>query len=403
MEKRIICVGIDVSKSKFDCAVADWKGKIVFGSKEYAQDRDGFISMKNDVEEVATELHADILLGCESTGIYHLSLVEFCNDNKMSIRVFNALELKKYHRSKIRRDRNDPIDAKTIAKGLVIESDFPDGIEISPEVKTLRELTRIRTRISNLSVLCKTRITRNLDVICRGYVNCFADIMCPSSIALIKKCVQLTKPFQRTERDLAEILKEARHPEPVEKAKEIQAVFDKAVIPKGLLEPYVIEIKVLLDQHELYQEQLEKLEERIERLVENLDTPVKTINGIGKVNAGIILGEIGSINRFSNVDELVAFAGLDASVRESGQYEAQTRHISKRGSPYLRSALYMSAVSAMKCNPVCKAFADRLKKKDKKKKVIIVAVSRELLTIIYSVLKNNRPFSVPKYIEATVI
>jgi transposase len=401
MNMKHLFVGIDISKDKFDAAICDWKGRSVFGPKEYAQDQTGMEQLKTDIEIYSKEMRTDILLGCESTGIYHLPLVEFCDRNGLKIRVFNAIELKKYHKSRVRKTRNDSIDAMTIAKAMVIEGDFPDEFKISPEVKTLRQLTRVRTRIADQISTIKRRIDKDLDIICRGYTKLFSNIMYPSSIAVMKKCIQLTRPFDRSENELSEILKVARHPDPAGKAKEIRAVFDKAVIPDGYLESCVLEIKFLIQQYELLSEQKEALEERIVRLVSNFNTQIMTINGIGETNAGIILGEIGSIEKFDDVDELVAFSGLDPSVHDSGNFHSVSKHISKRGSPYLRTAMYLSAVSAIRCNPVCKAFAERLKNKGKKNKVIIVAVARKLLTIVYSVLKNNKPFFVPKSIVIT--
>ncbi|MCI0480825.1 MAG: transposase, partial [Candidatus Dadabacteria bacterium] len=184
----------------------------------------------------------------------------------------------------------------------------------------------------------------------------------------------------------------------IDKARELKETFQKAIKPAGYLEPCVLEIRQQIQKYELLAEQEKALDERIERLVKELESPILTIDGIAETNGGIILGEIGSIERFDNVEELIAFAGLDPAIHDSGNFQSTNLHISKRGSPYLRSALYMSALVAMRCNPVCKAFADRLRSRGKKNKVIIVAVARKLLTIVYSVLKNNRPFFVPRSI-----
>jgi transposase len=370
-------------------------------TKEYFPNKDGLNGLLMDVETLACQTKANVIIGCESTGIYHLPLVEFFDKKKLDLKVFNGLELRKYHGSKIRKTRNDPIDADTIARALVIENIIPDNAKIPKDVKNLRELTRIKGRIVEYIGRCKVRIKRDMDIIARGYSRCFKNILGRSSTTILKSCVQLTKPFDRSEEDIFKMLKKVRYSKAKEKAREIKAIFENSVRPEGVFEACVIEIRCLIQQYELMTEQVEKIDKRIERLVEKMGTPILSINGIGKTGAGIILGEIGSVDRFKTVDSLVAYAGLDPSVKKSGQYESSNRKISKRGSPYLRRALYNSAVVAMTRNPVCKAFAQRLKAKGKKPRVVIVAVARKLLTIVYSVLKNNRKFYVPKGLQNT--
>ena len=394
-----IFVGIDVSKHKLDCAFRDWKNRELRAPSSYFPNREGLEEMRNDIENLARMTRANVIMGCESTGIYHIPLREFCDKEDLVLRVFNGLELRKYHGSRIRKTRNDPIDADTIARALVVENEIPDRVDIPKELKTLRELARVKHRLVENIALNKIRVRRDMDIIARGYSRCFKHILSAGSMAVLKSSVQLTRPFNKSEKELEKVLRKARHPRAAEKAKEIKAVFDNAIRPEGTLEAVIIEIRNLIKQYELMAAQLVKIEKRIAYLVEKSKTPILSIPGIGKTGAGIILGEIGNIERFKTVDSLVAYAGLDPSVKASGQYESQNRRISKRGSPYMRFALYNSAIIAMRHNPVCKAFAERLKAKGKKPRVVIVAVARKLLTIVYSVLKNNKEFYVPKGLQ----
>ena len=112
---------------------------------------------------------------------------------------------------------------------------------------------------------------------------------------------------------------------------------------------------------------------------------------------GILIGELGNLKRFRSADQATAFAGLDVVVRQSGKYE-HMGHISKRGSPNLREALYRAALPASQYNPVCKQLYQRLRAKGKHHKVAMVAVARKLLHIAYSVETKNREFYVPNHI-----
>lgn len=114
---------------------------------------------------------------------------------------------------------------------------------------------------------------------------------------------------------------------------------------------------------------------------------------MGEVLAGVILGEIGDIQRFSDKRKLVAQAGLDASVKESGQFKGTRNHISKRGSPYLRKAIWQASVVSLRFNPKLKEFYQKKLKEGKAPKAAVGAVARRLTHFIYAVLKTNQDYN----------
>lgn len=127
---------------------------------------------------------------------------------------------------------------------------------------------------------------------------------------------------------------------------------------------------MLIEQISFIQNQVLDVEKEIEILLEKLNSPITTIPGIGSVNAATILGEIGDIKRFSNLSKLVAYAGLDSSISQSGEFESTSNHMTKRGSPYLRHALYQSALRAEFCDSVFSAYYQKKKKKSVKESII---------------------------------
>lgn len=129
-------------------------------------------------------------------------------------------------------------------------------------------------------------------------------------------------------------------------------------------------------------------------LLEKINSPITTIPGVGDVTAATILGEIGDINRFSNASKLVAYAVIDASVSQSGEYESTNNRMSKRGSPYLRKALFRAAFIASNHDPVFKAYYQKKRREGKHHNVAVGAVARKLCHTIYAVLKNNVPYEV---------
>ena len=128
--------------------------------------------------------------------------------------------------------------------------------------------------------------------------------------------------------------------------------------------------------------------------MESLDSPITTIPGIGPVYGASILAEIGDIHRFPTGKQLVSYAGLDASVHDSGELKGTETHISKRGSAFLRRAIWGAAFIASHSDPELAAYYQRLRARGKHHSVAVVAVARKLCYIIFAVLSEDRPYEV---------
>lgn len=157
---------------------------------------------------------------------------------------------------------------------------------------------------------------------------------------------------------------------------------------------FSIQIKMLVQQVSFIQEQVSEVEKEIEILLDKIDSPITTIPGIGPITGASILGEIGDIARFSNPSKLVAYAGLDASVSQSDEYQSTSNYMSKRGSPYLRIALFQSALRAEFCDPVFSAYYQKKISERKHHLVATNAVARKLCHTIYAVLSKNEPYQI---------
>jgi len=247
--------------------------------------------------------------------------------------------------------------------------------------------------------ICKTQAHRDLDVLCRGFDRLFSDCLRPSSIAVIKLAFRKSRFLQATEDDIFKALepfygnsKDARG-----KAPKVKSLFDKTEVADSMKEVCLVDLHLLIQEYVVLSKQLKRIEKKIEKLMYAQDTKILSIIGIGKMTGGLILGELGDVRRFKDRNAVVAFAGLDPSISESGR-SRHYGHISKRGSSVLRDALYMAAMSARRYNPVCRVLYDRLKSRGKHHNVCMVAVARKLLLIAYSVLKNDKEFFIPKYL-----
>jgi transposase len=153
-----------------------------------------------------------------------------------------------------------------------------------------------------------------------------------------------------------------------------------------------IEIKTLITQLELYDEQIESVEIKINEMMKSIESKIISIPGIGEILGPIILGEIGNVDRFSNAKKLIAFAGLDPVVSQSRRFQNISGLISKRGSPLLRQALFLAANVARQTDDNLKRFYDKKISEGKHHFFALNAVAAKILRIVYWVLKNNKEY-----------
>jgi transposase len=164
---------------------------------------------------------------------------------------------------------------------------------------------------------------------------------------------------------------------------------------KFCTDSFSLQLRLLIEQIRFIEAQVSDVETEIGTLLAKLNSPITTIPGIGIVTGAAILSEIGDINRFSNPSKLVAFSGIDATVIQSGE-SSGTYKMSKRGSPYLRKALFQAALVASTCDPVFKAYYQKKRTEGKHHLTAVGAVARKLCYTIHAILKNNTPYSAQK-------
>lgn len=143
------------------------------------------------------------------------------------------------------------------------------------------------------------------------------------------------------------------------------------------------------------QQQITELDEKIAALFSKFDTPITTVPGVGPVLGAAIFSEIGDISKFRSAAKLAAFAGIDPSVKRSGEFSGIRNHMSKRGSPYLRRALWQASVVAALHDPALRAFFQKKRTQGKSYMNAIGHVTRKMASIIFAVLRDNSPYYIP--------
>jgi transposase len=234
-----------------------------------------------------------------------------------------------------------------------------------------------------------------LDRVFPEYETLFSSVFLSSSRQLLAKAASAQELATFDLRELTELLKTAsrnRFGRP--KAEAVQTLAQHSVGVRFLADAAQLEVRCLLAQIDLLEEQRDQVDEALAQLMDRVPQHLTSIPGVGLTTGAALLAEIGDIQRFEGPEKLVAYAGIDATVYQTGQFEARQMHMSKRGSPYLRHALWQAASMAIQYDDELRAYYDRKRTAGTSHGTALGAVCRKLLTRVYIVLKENRPYEV---------
>jgi transposase len=395
-------VGIDVSKYKFDACVMNAEGQFLLNTKTYFQSKDDMDRLIKDMESTRKDENTKLRIGLESTGTYHRNLMGYLIKHGYEVREYNPIEICALRKGRIRKTKTDKIDAEVIAKAVRL--DFIENTErylTDQDHLRMRELGLLYNNLTEKSALLKTELKEALTVLCPGYDVILADVLGKSSKEILRSTVKHTKLFDISQDEIESImLKNFMSPSSAKKKSEqVMKSFENTTLPEYYKEALIVDVRFILDQHDLLMKQISMLESRLNRAIRDIDPVSMSIPGIGPVTCAIILGTLGNVKRFANSRAVVAYAGLDPKIVQSGKSINRTGRISKRGNRYLRKALHNAALVGIRHNPVLRKKYAHLMKRDKNHLVALTACARQLLVIIYSVEKNQKRFYVPRYVS----
>jgi len=383
--------GIDVAKHKHAVVVLDEQGQV---HKPAFTAENTHAGMEH-LLEVLQPFVGNVCIGLEATGHYWLSLYDVLTRNGYAVVVLNPIQISAYRRSGVRKVKNDKTDAVWIADFVRI-SHTPAASRDIPIMLQLRELSRFRFWLSDQIGDCKRKLLTILDRVFPEYESLFSSVFVHSSKAMLSEAVSAQEFADFDLNELSELLrKTSRGRFGKEKAQEIQAQAKQSVGVGFLTDAVRVEMRCLLAQIELLEEQQAEVESAEAELLKSIEQYITTIPGIALPTGAAIIAEIGDVSRFESEEKLVAYAGIDATVHQSGQFNASQMHMSKRGSPYLRLALWQAASMAIRHNEELKVYYQKKRAEGKAHGTALGAVCRKLLTRVYVILKQKRPYRLP--------
>lgn len=383
--------GIDIAKYKHEASIIDTNGKAMLDSISFTNDKQGCAKILGVFQNFEIS-SADIIIGMEATGHYWLSVYAFFLELGYNVKVINPIQSEAFRKMYIRQTKNDSKDSYIIAQ--IMRFGEYSATSLSEEnIIALRQLSRYRLALVDACGDCKRRVIALLDQVFPEYDKLFSDTFGNSSTELLLNCPTPEDMLAISSRKLTNILNKASHGRfGKEKADELKAAAKNTFGVTFAKDAFAFQIKQLMQQIVFLEKQLSELEEQITVLLHQTNQYITTITGIGDVLGAIIVGEIGDINRFERPNQLVAFAGLDVTVKQSGEFSGSKNKISKRGSPYLRRAIWLAANRAAFCDPILSEYYQSLRARGKHHLTAVGAVARKLCNIIFVILKENRPY-----------
>jgi transposase len=382
--------GIDVAKRNHVALVMDAAGTITQRAFSIANTREGLTQL----HERLKDLPEPVTLGLEATGHYWLALYEFLTQHGYAVIVFNPMQIHAYRKSGVRKCKNDRTDAFWIADFVRIGQGRV-ATPATPVLLQLRELTRFRFRVTEQIGDCKRKMIAVLDRVFPEYETLFSNVFLATSRRLLQDAVTAQEFAELDVTELTQVLQStSRGRFGPEKAQAVQTLARQSIGVRFLTDAVRVEMRCLLEQIALLETQRDQIDEALADLLTQVPQFITTLPGIGLATGAALLAEIGDIHRFPEPEKLVAFAGIDARVYQTGEFTADHAHMSKRGSPYLRHALWQAAAMAMVHDPELHAYYERKRAEGKHHGVVVGAICRKLLMRIYVVLKEQRPYQV---------
>lgn len=384
-------VGVDIAKRSHEAIIIDRAGNIIKKAFNFKNDCTGFakfLAALNGVSENPT----DFLIGMESTSHYWLALYSNLQKLGYTVHVINPIQSNALRGMYIRQIKTDEHDSFIIAEVIRFGRYTEGGLPPS-RLYELRELCRARSFIVDMNSDLKRKVIALLDQVFPEYEAFFTDMFGLSSSALL---INYSTPEEILSADIEKIVEliavPSRNRFRHAKATEIKNAASNSFGIAFGSDTLGMLIKHHLTHIQYIESQIEELDMKIAEIFAEFNTHLTTIPGIGPVLGATIFSEIGDISKFSSSAKLAAFAGIDPTIKQSGEFIATHNHMSKRGSPYLRRALWQAASCAVRSNPEMKVFFQRKRDEGKPYMNVIGHVTRKMTSIIYAVLRDGKPY-----------
>ena len=388
----MLYIGIDVASQKHDCCIIDSSGEVLNENFTFANNREGFNFLMNTITSfLPDKTVSNVRIGLESTGHYSTNLVNFLKGKGFEITIFNPLHVNLYRKGQtLRKTKTDKTDARFLAV-MLFSDDSKSYTPISYQITELKSLVRHRFRLISLRSKLKVSVSRLVTILFPEFSSAVWSIHQKSSYAMLLEFPTAKAVSECHLTKLTNLLTlNSNGHYGKEKAVLIRELAVKSIGSDSISVGFELQQTIRLINN--LQEEINILDKHIKTVMEEIDSPILTIPGISYTLGAIIIAEIGDITNFDTPAKLLAFAGLEPSTYQSGNFTAGKTPMVKRGSSYLRWALLNAARLVAMRDETFKLYCQKKKSEGKHHFVVMSHVGKKLVRVVFQLLKTNNAF-----------
>jgi transposase len=387
----MIYVGIDVAKDKHDCVITNSDGEILAKAFSFPNNLDGFNMLIQRISSVTTTT-SNIKVGLEATGHYSYNILGFLLDKGFNIYLLNPLHTNLFRKSlSLRKTKTDKVDAHTITVMLMSMPNLKPYSETAYHNEELKSLTRYRFKKVQERAKLKVSISRLVTILFPELEKIVSTLHGVAIYALLSEFPSANLIANAHLTRLTNILStSSKGYYGKETAEQIRNAARNSI--GSHMSAKSLELKHTIKLIGELTSEINDIEKEIQCIMDEINSPILTIPGIRYAMGSMIVAEIGDFSRFDSPDKLLAYAGMSPSIYQSGKLESSHAHMEKRGSKYLRYALYNSAKFVCQWDSVFRSYLAKKRAEGKSYNVALSHVIRKLVRVIYQLEKTQQVY-----------
>lgn len=384
-------IGIDISKYKHDCCIISAADQKVVSKVTIKNNKAGFNELLTIIHSLPNP--ADIRIGFESTAHYALNLELFLENSLLTFMEVNPVLISEYKKSKtLRRTKTDSVDCESIARWLMT-------VEYKPHSKgfyhaySLKSLTRLRDKLIRQRSFYLVKITNVLDHTFPEFKPFFNERLSKTALYLLENYGSAEKMARMNSASYEKLRSVSRgkfSPQQFLRLKELAA--NTVGVNNSIFD---VELNSLLSLYKSLVKEIDTIEKEINKLIEEVHPHYMSVPGIGPLSAAVIYSEYGDISNFTNPGQMLAFAGIEPGINESGT-ESHGGKMVKRGSSQLRYTLINCCLPLIRFDMTFATYYAKKRREGKPHRVAITHVAKKLIRVIYALESQDIDFNAQK-------
>lgn len=387
----MVFVGIDVAKDKHDCFITNSDGEILFDSFTIANNMEGFENLFQKIESTSNDL-TKVKVGLEATGHYSYNILGFLLNKDLTVYVINPLHTSLYRKSlSLRKTKTDKVDSKTIATMLMSDVDLKPYSNELYHNEELKSLSRYRFDKVQERAKLKTSVARLVNILFPELEKLFCSIHLATVYKLLSVYPGASHIANAKFEQILFLLSSSSNGRfDSSKADLVHSTAKKSI--GSIMPAKSLELKHTIKLIQELTLEIDEIEKEIKIIMDKINSPILTIPGISYRMGAMILSEIGDFSKFDSPDKILAFSGLSPSTYQSGKLDSSHSHMEKRGSRYLRYALFNTTKLVCQWSSTFNAYLSKKRSEGKHYNVAISHATKKLIRVMFQLEKTGQTF-----------